>query len=219
VGTLLLYLSFHNNRLVNLRTQSFVMPFFLLLAAGSVTLVEDLLPRRRRLVRALTAALVVLPVIGLAGRVGFVTARYDQQQEYDFLRASVLALPVTDGTILTVSNTGGANNLDAFPLFLLQVHGLGAWRLADLDAAAQRGAWPAARPGLLFYQGMYCYFSPPLRDAPASMHSRCLAARQHYTLRPLRVASLPGPGYSGLNYVGGGRGPFEVGFFEVTGER
>jgi hypothetical protein len=185
---------------------------FVVLAAGSVPLIARVIPRRAIGARGAGAVAFALlapaPVVGLAARMHVVTATFDQQQEWNFLLGAIPRLP-DKGALLTSTNHG----LDEFPGFLLARSGK-RYPLVDLRAAAA-GAWPRAAPGLLYYEGMYCYFSLGPQARSDRMSEPCLEAHRRYALRPLLTTRIPGPGYSHATY---NPAPFEIGFYEITGD-
>jgi len=111
----------------------------------------------------------------------------------------------------------GGHNLDAFPEFLLAQNGR-RYALVDLRRAMEGAvAWPEPTPGLLFYQGMSCYFAfEDHEPTPDPMTPACLAVHERYVAEPVVVEDLRTEGYSLLRYAQGGRGVYRIGFYRLT---
>ena len=207
-------LSAFDNRPCIYRTQMFSVVLACVAAAG----VPDLIAafgRRRFTLPLAWGGCALLALAALWGGRAFVTEHFDQQQEFTFLESVVPRLPVR-ATLITLADAGGGR-FDAFPEFLLE-RNVKDFTLHDLEA---RGVGDLrARPGrpLLFYQGMYCYFTQTAEPVDP-MHKRCQAIRAHYAMKPLLVRTLHARGYSTMHYARKGQGPYEIGFFEITGLR
>jgi hypothetical protein len=205
----LIPLSGFNNVPCIYRTQMFSVALVAVAAASAPFLVEGR-SRRRWVLPAAVAATAFIFVHGLLVRVPFVRGLGDQQQEFAFQEKTVPDLPAEVQLI-------SATFLDAFPTFLAERHGKQI-RVIDFETVGLGTPWPEPSPGLLFYQGMHCYFSQkPVPPGP--MLRRCQEIREHYEMQPLFERTLKGPGYSQMTYVPSKEGPFDVGFYEITGLR
>ncbi len=217
---LLILSLFENPPPSNLRLQLITLPFAAILCAGAWSLLAELMRGWHLAPALLTGAVGVLMVSGVLSRRDMLGATADLQQEWEFLRDSVSRLP-SDGELLTLdhgylpgSTTQG--KVDVFPQFLLNRSG-SRLRIVDLDTLLETQAWPAPHPGLVYYQGMFCYFYfPPYESAPQVMNRRCLEVHRRYELRPIATAKIPGPGYCQLSYL---PPPYEIGFFEIIGSK
>jgi hypothetical protein len=185
--------------------------------AGGVPLGVDFPAIRRWATPIVCVAAAGWVALGLWQRLDRVTELLDAQLEWAFLRDTVAKLPEQGDLIAYFKppeGTQGLDWIDPFPSFLLDRH---EKRLGQIDLREIGGerSWPEPRPGLLYYQGMDCWGS--MRAVTFSpMRDRCMAIAEHYEMRPLHVATLDTVGYSFANYA---RGPFRIGFFEVTGVR
>jgi hypothetical protein len=215
VGFTMFAQSVFDNAPWRLRSQTLPNSYLLLLAGGAASVWMAAWRRHRQLGAVLGATVLVASAVGIvAGWNGFVRELKDQQLEWAFLERHVPELPA-QGTLLTAVETGGYN-LDAFPEFLLRRSGR-RFALVDLRrAAAGAVAWPAPTDGLVFYQGMFCYFAVADEPTPETMTPACRAVHERYTAVPLRVEDLQTEGYSTLNYAQGGRGTYRIGFYRLT---
>ncbi len=198
-----------------LRSQTLPNSYLILLAGGAASVWMGAWDRHRRLGAVLGVALLVVSSVAIvSGWHAFVGELKDQQLEWAFLERHVPELPA-QGTLLTAVETGGYN-LDAFPEFLLRRSGR-RYALVDVRRAADGAiAWPAPTDELVFYQGMFCYFSVADEPAPETMTPACRAVHDRYTAVPLRVEDLHTEGYSSLHYAQGGRGVYRIGFYRLT---
>jgi hypothetical protein len=117
--------------------------------------------------------------------------------------------------MLITAVEGGGHNLDAFPEFLLTRSGR-RYALVDVRRAAEGTvAWPEPAGELLFYQGMFCYFTVDDGPPPEPMTPACRAVHERYAAEPLLVEDLHTEGYSALRYAQGGRGVYRIGFYRL----
>jgi hypothetical protein len=207
-----------------LRIQVAATPFWALLAGGVLPLLVDGTARRRKAVRLVAIGLPVLVVVAaVVARADFISRPPEAHLEWEFLAKTIPDLP-RDARILTIMRPAG-RDLNQFPEVLVARAGRSDLRLLDLRATLDRAenqgskAFPPPGPGLLFYQGMYCHFAFHDEPTPDPMHERCIAVMRHYELEPLVTRTLDGPPSSELRYSGNDPGPWEVGFFKVTGVR
>lgn len=207
--------SIFDNAPYRLRTQNLPMSYLVLLAAGSASVWAAVWRRSRRTGAVVGIALLALiGVAVVAGWRGFVGELKDQQLEWAFLERHVPQLPAR-GTLITAIEAGG-HNLDVFPEFLL-MRSDRRYTLVDVRRAADGGvAWPETTDDLLFYQGMFCYFTFEDERAPDPMTSACLAVHERYRAEPLVIEDLHTEGYSALRYAQGGRGVYRIGFYRLT---
>ncbi len=211
---LLFSLWFFDTPVSNARTHLLGMPYFCVAAAGGAALLLELAARSRALVAAAALVLVAAPAHGLWQRYDYVVEELDLQLEWRFLEETIPKLPSAPGlAILAVTRHVGKYYLGAFPAFLLERAGKSA-TLLDLHDVNTKSAFPAPRPGLLFYQGMYCYMAYADEPAPSPWSERCRRVRERYELRPLLVTTLHTKGYSPAVYP---PPPYEIGFFEIAG--
>jgi hypothetical protein len=197
------------------RSQLLPTSLTVLIAAGAASLWMQRWGRRRHL--ALAGGAVALAALGavmlLSGR-DFVQKLYDQQLEWAFLARSVPKLP-PHGTLLSAIDMV-SRQLDVFPQFLLR-HAGKTYATVDVRSAATGAVpWPAPSEDLLYYQGMFCYFTFVDEPAPDPMTAPCQAVLAHYVAEPLLVEDLDAPGYSGLQYA---PGPYRIGFFRLQPRR
>lgn len=221
VGYVVLTTLFYWNPSFLVRTQVFCTPWCAVLAAGALPLTMRLTSRMSRVVprRVVVGLVPVLALAGLATHGQFVIRPTEAWQEFAFLRDQVPRLP--RGTrILTIVDPG-KSDLDSFPTFLLPRNGRRDIRLIDLRAVLEgREAWPEPGPDLLFFQGMFCHFGFLVVEPPPDpLAGRCLEVHARYLMAPWATASLDGAPSSHLAYSNEGRGPWEVGLFQVTGLR
>jgi hypothetical protein len=200
--------SFFTNPIYNLRTQQPALPFFLLLGAAAVAMLVEGLRRWPRAALALAAALCALPVGDLVVRAGYVTALYDQQEEWRFLQTAVPKLPA-EGTLLVTEPGYGVAQ---FSNILLRRNDK-ALTVLSARLAASSGRWPPVQR-LYYYQSTWCFIAFGGKP-PTKMQEPCAAVWERYRLRPLLTTSLDVDNYSHLPSM---PRPLEIGFFEVVGE-
>lgn len=210
----LIPLSAFSNRPCIYRTQMFSVLLAAIAGAGAFDLLCGL--GRRRFVLPLAWGLCALVAVeGLRSHARFVTERFDQQLEFAFLEGTVPRLP-PKATLITLTDQS-AGRFHAFPDFLLDRNDK-RFELYDLEGPDIGDLKSEPGRPLLFYQGMYCYYARK-REPVDPMHQRCAAIRARFAMRPLMVQTLHARGYSQLYYARGGQGPYDVGFFEITGPR
>ncbi len=210
-GYTLFSLSLFDNPTYNVRSQLLPTSFLVLIAAGAAPLWMAAWGRRRSWAWATGAGLLaaVAVLVVLRGK-SLITELRDQQLEWAFLERTVPLLP-EQGTLLSATENG-PRELDAFPQFLLQRAGK-EYDLFDVRrVAAGEAPWPVPGDDLLYYQGMFCYFTFGDQPPPASLTPPCEAVHEHYLAQPLFTAELDTEGYSWLQYA---PGPFRIGFFRL----
>jgi hypothetical protein len=217
LGYTILSLSLFSNPQYDLRSQLLPTSFVLLVAAGVAPVWMASWRRRSVALGTGACALAVLAGVVLLSSRRFVTELGDQQLEWAFLERTVPRLP-QEGTLLAAVDVGG-HDLDAFPQFLL-THAGKSYDLLDVRRAARGDeGWPAPEPGVIYYQGMFCYFAFDDEPSPDPMTAPCKAVHDRYELEPLYLEDLVASGYSHLRYAGSGRGPFRIGFFRLHAPR
>ncbi len=207
--------SMFDNPPYHLRAQLLPGSFLILLGAGIAPVWLALWGARRRAAVIFGAALLAVAAAAIVvQRQPFITELRDQQLQWTFLEHTVPQLPAA-GTLLTAVDQGG-RNLDAFPEFLLR-HADKRYALVDVRRAARGdAAWPAPGAGVLYYQGMFCYFAWHDEPTPAPLTPTCQAVHDRYVLEPLAVETLDVPGYSPLRYADP---PYRIGFYRLVGGR
>ena len=197
-----------SNPVYDERTQLPALPFHVILAAGVLVLVRGRLQGRVWAARVATVILLALPAVVLATRWDYVTRTTAEQEEWEFLRATVPTLPDGLGHELVADLDSGRG----FPRDLLWRSGK-LFNLVELGAAG--ASLPAAAPAhRLVYLGIRCFGSAPSPDFS------CDAFRDRFDLRPVATRVLTGQREDGA--LSGSRHPFEgatYGFYEVIGPR
>lgn len=198
------------------RTQVVAAPFFALLVAGALPAVLGVCAPQGW-VRAALAGLCALVIVWTSwSHRAVVVEEKDQQEEWAFLRDALPRLRFgPHAELLTLTRNAGNLYLGSFPWFLLRRAGHEV-SLLDLRDLLEADALPPPHPGLVFYQGTYCYYRNPEEPPGRPFNRRCEAVRRRYHLRPLLVHELRTGPYAHLDYADQQEFKLEIGFYAAS---
>jgi hypothetical protein len=178
-----------------------LLPEWPLMAMGMGILAAAVVARVPGRGRVVAAGAMVTGLAGLAGRAPVRQADYDQQQEYRFLRDSVVMKQLGPRFGIARASKDAGEGLGAwFPSYRLPP-GTPHWTLHELTEGA-------AELPVAYYRGLWCW-------TPEGPAEACRKVEETFALEPLETVPLTTPTYMGPGFPEGAT----IGFYRVTGRR